>query len=169
MSVVLTGTSLLCCLAICCTSCARAVCSRGEGRTQDAHQPSAGDQAHSCCPSLTVSRCSRSADRSARTPPASVCPVRSTVSAAASMPATISGLPSFVLRKIKRATRTRGVMVYRALSTCATALLAGVDPAPPLGQHMPRHVLLPIFRHQQRDMFATKERRTDGGCAAHVD
>jgi len=57
-------------------------------------------------------------------------------------------------------------MVYIALSPCATALLAGVDPAPPLRQHMPRHVLLPIFRHQQRDMFTTKERRTDGGCDA---
>ena len=49
-------------------------------------------------------------------------------------------------------------MACIALSACAETLLAGVDPTPPLGQHMPRHVLLPIFRHQQRDMFATKER-----------
>jgi hypothetical protein len=79
-----------------------------------------------------------------------------------------SGIAHSYLHNKSGPLKARGVIAYIALSTCATTLLAGVDPTPPLGQHMPRHVLLPIFRHQQRDILATKERRTDGGCDAQT-
>ena len=85
-----------------------------------------------------VVRHSLSVVRSGHTLHASVCLGCNIGFLAVSRPATISGLPSFALHKVKRATRTRGAMAYIALSTCATALLAGVDPAPPLGQHMLR-------------------------------
>lgn len=61
-----------------------------------------------------------------------------------------SGIAHGYLHNKSGPLKARGAMTYIALSACATTLLAGVDPAPPLGQHMPRHVLLPIFRHQQR-------------------
>ena len=61
-----------------------------------------------------------------------------------------SGIAHGYLHNKSGPLKARGVIAYIALSACATALLAGVDPAPPLGQHTPRHVLLPIFRHQQR-------------------
>ena len=93
VSVALTGTSPPCYLLHDCISCATVARSLGAGRIRDDCRRSAGDQVHSCHLSLTVSLRSRSAVRNEHIPRGVPCPVRSIVFGAASMPATISGLP----------------------------------------------------------------------------
>ena len=116
VSVALTGTSPPCYLLHDCIFYAMAARSRGGAHTRDDCQQSAGDQAHSCHLSLTVSLRNRLAVRNERILRGVPCPVRSIALSVVSTPESISDRPCLPRSQIKRALRPAWHDLYSAVA-----------------------------------------------------